>query len=291
MNMNKNNAENNQEKMHLMIASKASEISSETKAVSVYNSTMEKYNFRAIQTINDAMRNDSPCLVAMRGDVVKRGGDPKLVDNVLKLMVAKTARAFNLTRNIEPAQIGDLVEDLQQEFFYLKLSEVFFVLKQARMGRLGKTYERLDQPTIMQWFENYAEERLTIAEKESIQTHEQSTHTEKDRKYDGFIVNLQREQSNEEQTKIKNIAYKMAKKMNANNTNVIRSEVTPTQIPQNVSPVRNNSKGVKYEQDKYNQAKSLKEKDVSFEDIAKEIGYASKGSVSKLFEVGKANGW
>jgi hypothetical protein len=277
----KNNNVNNEEKMHLMISSKASEISWETKAVNVYNSTMEKYNFRAIQTINDAMRNESPCLVSMRGDVVKRGGDPALVDNVLKLMIAKTARAFNLTRNIEPAQIGDLVEDLQQEFFYLKLSEVFFVLKQARMGRLGKTYERLDQPTIMQWFENYAEERLTISETESMQVHEQSTHTEKDRKYDGFILNLQREQSNEEQTKIKNIAYKMAKKMNANNVNnTIRSNETVAKIPETQS-----------EKSKYSMAKTLKEKGVGYDEIAKEIGYESKGSVSKLFEKAKTNGW
>ena len=140
--------------MHLMISSIAS---ANEKALSALSSTSEKYNFRGIQTINDAMRNNSPCLVTMRADVVKRGGDPALVDNVLKLMIAKTARSFNLTRNIEPAQIEVLVEDLQTEYYWLKLSEVFFVLKQARMGRNGKTYERLDQPTIMGWFDEYAE--------------------------------------------------------------------------------------------------------------------------------------
>ncbi len=228
MNIKNSNLENNQEKMHLIIASKASEISLETKAVKVYESTVEKYNFRAIQTIHDALRNESPCLVSMRKDVIKRGGDPVLVDKVLQLMIAKTARAFQLTRNIEPAQICDLVEDLQQDFFYLKLSEVYFVLRQARMGRLGKTYERLDQPTIMQWFENHARERLMIAEDESLRLHEQSTYTEKDRQYDGFISKLHASQYNSEQTKIKNAAFAMAKKMTANS--VIRSEPAIIQI-------------------------------------------------------------
>ena len=214
-----NNVENSQEKIHLMISSAASE----NKAVSVYKSTEEKYNFRAIQTINDAMRNEAPCLVKMRGDVVKKGGDPALVDKILQLMIAKTARAFNLTRNIEPAQIEVLVEDLQQEYFWMKLSEVFFVLKQARMGRNGKTYERIDQPTIMGWFNEYAEERLTIAETESMQKHEQSTHTEKDRQYDGYISKLHADQQNNEQKRIMNLAYGMAKKMTVNNE-VLRTQ-------------------------------------------------------------------
>ncbi len=96
------------------------------------------------------------------------------------------------------------------------------------MGRNGKTYERLDQPTIMQWFESYAQERLTIAEDVSLSKHEQHTHGEKERKYDGYIAKLHADLQNTEQTKIKNIAYAMAKKMNANS--VIRSDSTVAQL-------------------------------------------------------------
>ncbi|MBV6473424.1 MAG: hypothetical protein JPMHGGIA_01706 [Saprospiraceae bacterium] len=42
---------------------------------------------------------------------------------------------------------------------------------------------------------------------------------------------------------------------------------------------------------KYEQAKELKEQGYSFEQIAKAIGYNSKGSVSKLFDKAKRNGW
>jgi RecA-family ATPase len=50
-------------------------------------------------------------------------------------------------------------------------------------------------------------------------------------------------------------------------------------------PDTNNSK-VKYEQ-----AKELKEQGYSYEQIANAIGYNSKGSVSKLFDKAKKNGW
>ena len=42
---------------------------------------------------------------------------------------------------------------------------------------------------------------------------------------------------------------------------------------------------------KYEQAKELKEQGYSYEQIANAIGYNSKGSVSKLFDKAKKNGW
>jgi RecA-family ATPase len=42
---------------------------------------------------------------------------------------------------------------------------------------------------------------------------------------------------------------------------------------------------------KYEQAKELKEQGYSYEQIANTIGYNSKGSVSKLFDKAKKNGW
>lgn len=199
--------ENSQEKMHLMISSAVSM----DNALKIYETTSEKYNFKSIQSVKDAMGNNSPSLVVMKKK------DSALTDNILKLMIAKTARAFNLTRNIEPAQIVDLVTDLEQDFYFLKLSEVFYVLKQARMGKMGKLYERLDQPTIISWFSDYVEKRMEISEEESLRQHDQYTYMEKDRSYDKFITNLQEQQEKTEQKRISNLAYEMAKKMNINN--------------------------------------------------------------------------
>lgn len=217
--------ENNQVKLHSMISSVASQ---ETNAISVHDRILQKHNFGAIKTIKDAMKNGSSCLVTMKNT------DPVLAGNILKLMVAKTARAFNLTRNIEPAQIECLVEDLQTDYYYLKLSEIYFVLKEARMGRLGKTYERLDQPTIMKWFEDYAEQRLSIGEENYLAQHEQYTSSEKDRKYDGYISKLFKEQQSEQNKKVMNIAYGMAKKMSSSqnqNQIIINTTQSPSQQP------------------------------------------------------------
>jgi hypothetical protein len=188
--------------MHSIISSAPSELT----AVQVYDRTINKYNFKAIRTINEAMKNESPSLVVMQKK------DKDMADNIMKLMLAKTARSFNITRNIEPGQIIELVETLNSEYYYLKLSEVFYILKQAKLGKFGKTYERLDEPTILSWFNTYVEERFEISEQESLKKHEKLTSHEKQRQYDNYFENEYKKQQKEE-NKVLATAKKLAEKM------------------------------------------------------------------------------
>ncbi len=190
------------QKMHSIISSAPSELT----AVQVYDRTINKYNFKAIRTINEAMKNESPSLVVMQKK------DKDMADNIMKLMLAKTARSFNITRNIEPGQIIELVETLNSEYYYLKLSEVFYILKQAKLGKFGKTYERLDEPTILSWFNTYVEERFEISEQESLKKHEKLTSHEKQRQYDNYFENEYKKQQKEE-NKVLATAKKLAEKM------------------------------------------------------------------------------
>jgi hypothetical protein len=190
------------QKMHSIISSAPSELT----AVQVYDRTINKYNFKAIRTINEAMKNESPSLVVMQKK------DKDMADNIMKLMLAKTARSFNITRNIEPGQIIELVETLNSEYYYLKLSEVFYILKQAKLGKFGKTYERLDEPTILSWFNTYVEERFEISEQESLKKHEKITSHEKQRQYDNYFENEYKKQQKEE-NKVLATAKKLAEKM------------------------------------------------------------------------------
>lgn len=190
------------EKIHSIISS----IPSEVPTIEVYNNTVKKYDFALIKSTKDAMKNESPSLALMK----KKNKD--LADNILKLMVAKTARSFNITRNIEPNQILDLVETLNTDFYYLKLSEIYYIFKQAKMGKFGKTYERIDEPTILGWFNTYVEERFEIAETESLIEHQKFTAHEKQRQYDNYFENEIKKQKKQE-NKVMETAKKLAEKM------------------------------------------------------------------------------
>lgn len=220
--------ENQTEKMHSIISSAPSE----NNILSVYDNTIKKYNFRGIQTINDAMYSEAPALASMR---VK---DKELAENMLKLMFAKTARAFNITRNIEPGQIVELVDVVMHDFYYLKLSEIFYVLKQAKMGKFGKTYERLDEPTILGWFNTYAEERTVIAVEQTLSKHDQYTHTEKGRQYDGFFEKALIAR-NKEQDRVLEVAKKLAHKM-VSTANSRAEKIQQAQVPTTPQDDNNN---------------------------------------------------
>jgi hypothetical protein len=201
--------EDNQEKLHLMILSQASE----NRVVEKFNHAAKYYDFSAIRTMQDAMNNPCPSLVTIKHKLVTKGEEPIMLNKMLNYMLATTAKVFNITRNLNRSQIPMIAEVLEQEYFYLKLSEVHFVLRQGSMGRLGKLYESLDLSTIVGWFDEYVEQRLTIAEHKSLQKHDGHTHNEKSRLYDGFITKMYIDNENAKQRQITNIAYSMARKM------------------------------------------------------------------------------
>ncbi len=204
-----------QEKMHLMISSKVSK----NEALKHYQAAVEKYKFAAIRTIRDAMRND--CLpIGKMNQMLTKSGEPEHLKNIIEYLIGSTSRSFNLTRNLDLQQISEVTETIRDEFYYLKLSEVFFILKQAKMGRTEKTYERMDEPTIISWFDSYVAERNSIAIEKSLQEHDRYTAGEKERQYEGLIGKMHREQSGAEKNRINNIAFAMAKKMMTNTDNI-----------------------------------------------------------------------
>lgn len=62
-----------------------------------------------------------------------------------------------------PSHVEVLVRDLCDEFYNLKVSEVAFVLKQARLGKFGELYNNINPVKIMAWFQMYRERRLEVA--------------------------------------------------------------------------------------------------------------------------------
>jgi hypothetical protein len=220
-------------RLHSTIISTASH----KQAVEVYQKAVQFYDFPSIRTIHDAMGNKCLSLVNIKHKLAKKG-EPDQLSKILGYMIASTAKSFNIVRNISADQIPEIIEVIEGEFFFLKLSEVYFVLKQGRMGRNGKMYESLDLATIIGWFDQYVEQRITISEEKSMQHHDNTTHHERGRKYDGFINKLHMEQHKVENDKVKNLAYTMAKKM-------ITSQQKPTIIQVEGTTVKEEPKKLK----------------------------------------------
>lgn len=134
-----------------------------------------------------------------------RRKDKAFCDNLIMFMIGKTARSFNIKNNMDEGQIKESLQTIIDEYGFLKLSDLYLILKIGKLGRFGKIYDRFDENVLMEWFDYYVKDRMEVSEEVSLVEHSKHTANEKSRSYDGFLqkmYNQSVEGKNEERIKI-----------------------------------------------------------------------------------------
>ena len=101
------------------------------------------------------IKADTPNLWTIRNNL----GRVKAIAILVNALV-QTARLINVENNLTEAQIGELANDILDEYGFLKPVEVKAVLKR---GLRSKIFGRLDYNIIIEWFDDYICERTSIA--------------------------------------------------------------------------------------------------------------------------------
>ena len=83
-----------------------------------------------------------------------------------------TAHQFNVVRNLTDLQMACLAEDLLALYWDWRFDEFIYVLREGVRQNWGKTYDRLDPPTMHEWCKAYAAARAVQIEAESYQAHQ-----------------------------------------------------------------------------------------------------------------------
>lgn len=109
---------------------------------------------------------DTPTLWELRRQL----GHAATVAILVKAFI-HAARLVNLDRNLTEEQIGEAANDILESHGQLKVEEIKFLLKRAL--RTQNVYGRLDYNILMNWVEQYAEERteeaMRISDQEGAQ--------------------------------------------------------------------------------------------------------------------------
>lgn len=115
------------------------------------------------------VKADTPNLWTIRNNI----GRVKAIAILVNALV-QTARLINVENNLTEAQIGELANDILDEYGFLKPVEVKAVLKR---GLRSKIFGRLDYNIVIEWFDDYACERtraaMDIADQEETQAQNQ----------------------------------------------------------------------------------------------------------------------
>lgn len=111
-------------------------------------------------TLHEAMKEDCPTLEQMSN----LRSEPYAIVLIVK-MLQFVSEMFNVGKNLTDTQITYTAEQILYQYGFLKIAEVKCCLNLAISGKFGGVYDRIDPPTILNWFTQYNEIRTVEAEK------------------------------------------------------------------------------------------------------------------------------
>jgi hypothetical protein len=82
---------------------------------------------------------------------------------------------FNVGKTVNPHQLVQVVELITDNYYYLRPSELKYCFNQAKIGRYGKLYDRIDGSIIFEWIEKYLLERDEVIYQKNIHLQKQTT--------------------------------------------------------------------------------------------------------------------
>jgi len=79
---------------------------------------------------------------------------------------------INIQRKMSPEQIEITSGYILDDFYYLKISDIYFVFSEAKKNRYGEFYESLDGAKIISWFDKYVEQRAEFVFEKGMREYE-----------------------------------------------------------------------------------------------------------------------
>lgn len=120
------------------------------------------------QAMLEVMQNNGGSLFAMR----RESSNPDSVVKLVAGMLMATQRRLNLDKLMSAEAMNLTAEDIMAEYGgLLSLQDIALCLRRAEKGKFGDIY-RINEPVIMKWFAAYSDERMALAEEESMRQHQ-----------------------------------------------------------------------------------------------------------------------
>jgi len=149
----------------------------ESKALSSMLALPENLHRVLPATIEQAMSDTYPTLATVK----KYHGPEAAKDAVIEIM-GQASALMNVGKNLKPHQIDFIAIEILQEFYWLNVGEIRYVMTCGVRGEYGEVYDRLDTIVIFGWIEKYLEVRTEIAANRARRVEAEMIAAEKARK-------------------------------------------------------------------------------------------------------------
>lgn len=127
-------------------------------------SPLKFYGSLEVATCEDAIKSPSPPLATIKHEL----GEQALIA-LLTLMIADAVEFFNVGKSMTGEQIVQTSKLIFKDYFYLKPDDFKLCFDNAKRGKYGTMYDRMDGAVVFSWLEKYSESRLNKGEEMSME--------------------------------------------------------------------------------------------------------------------------
>lgn len=121
------------------------------------------------KTAVEAFNSNTHSIVKLKKEL-----DNEIVLNAfLAFAVTELVESFNIGKTMNAMQVAFAVETIKTDYYFLKIEELKFCFLEAKKGRYGTMYDRIDCAIICEWIEKYLTQRVQLAYDKNHNEHKQ----------------------------------------------------------------------------------------------------------------------
>ena len=125
--------------------------------VTKYDPVQMLTSYRHIKTTEQAIKEDQNGIAFY----CKHLGEDTILA-VIELHLLALNQSVNVGQPLTKYQIKEISIEILSVFYYLSIVEICFILRKAKRGEFGQLYGALNIVAILDWFNQYTEQRAAI---------------------------------------------------------------------------------------------------------------------------------
>lgn len=122
---------------------------------------------RKIDTVTKIINSNLPTV----GNIKKAYGED-FIQAYIESWIVNLREFINIGSKMNDEQTRETAILIVDEYYSLNLADINFIFKNAKLGKYGQLYGRLDGQIILTWFDEHFNKRCGVAAEESIQESE-----------------------------------------------------------------------------------------------------------------------
>ena len=110
--------------------------------------------FRDVNSLQKAVEADQNSIA-----VYRKQSSPEFIEGMIEIYLHDLNGSLNVHEKLSGDQVEEIAQEIATMHFQMSLVEIHLVIKNAKRGNYGAINYALNMPSVLGWFEKYADER------------------------------------------------------------------------------------------------------------------------------------